>query len=608
MEHTQQLLIGLTWITVVGIGVQWIAWATRLPSILLLLAAGFVLGPGTGVLDPDAIFGDLLLPAVSISVALILFEGSLGLRLRELKDSLRPIVGLVTIGAVVTWLLAAGGAHLLLGFNTSMALLLGAILVVTGPTVIGPILLQVRPSGSVGQISKWEGIVIDPVGAVLAVLVFEALHAMRVAGMEEAAWGAIGDLLWTVGAGVGLSVVASVPLIWLMRRFLIPDFLESPILVAVVVAVFTLSNVVQPESGLLTVTVLGVILANQKWVEIHRLIEFKENLRVLLISSLFIILAARLKVGDVLALGWASITFVAFLILVVRPAAVWLSTIGSGLKWQEKAFLAWLAPRGIVAAAVASVFALHGKEVGSELVAATFAVIIGTVTVYGLTISLLAQRLGLATLNPQGLVILSAHPGARAIGLKVKEAGFRVLMVDSNADNVRVARMEGLSTWLGSILSHQAINEMDLGGIGRFLALTPNREVNSLAGHHFSEVLGRDSVFLLPSPPAKGIRAETDPKFVHGRIAFGPEVTFDYLQNRFAQGAEVKKTKLSEEFDFEDFVAHYHGTAIPLFLVSETGRFAVFTAVDPPQPKVGQTVIALVDPNGEPADADQNGP
>lgn len=599
MEGTEQLLIGLAWITVVGIGTQWLAWGTRIPSILLLLAAGFILGPATGVLDPDAIFGDLLLPAVSLSVSLILFEGALGLRLRELKDSMGPIVSLVTVGALVTWLLAAAGAHLLLGFDLATAFLLGAILVVTGPTVIGPILLHVRPTGPVGRISKWEGIVIDPIGAVLAVLVFEALHAMHAAGVEEAVQGAAIDLLRTVGIGLGLSSLAAAILIWLMRRYLIPDFLESSILVAVVVAVFTVSNVVQSESGLLTVTVLGVILANQKWVEIHHLIEFKENLRVLLISSLFVILAARLKVDDVLALGWSSIGFVVFLIVAVRPAAVWLSTIRSGLRWQEKVFLAWLAPRGIVAAAVASVFVLHSEDVGNELVSATFVVIFGTVTVYGLTISPLAQRLGLATPNPQGIVILSAHPGARAIALKVQEAGFRVLMVDSNADNIRVARMEGLSTWLGSILSHQAVDEMDLGGIGRFLALTPNGEVNSLAGQHFSEVFGRDSVYLLPSPPSKKVRSETASKFVPGRIAFGSDVTFEYLQERFAHGAEIKRTKLTDEFNFEDFLAYYNDTAIPLFLLNGSDKLTVFTAVDPPQPKVGQTVIALVDPVAE---------
>ena len=599
MEGTEQLLIGLAWITVVGIGTQWLAWGTRIPSILLLLAAGFILGPATGVLDPDAIFGDLLLPAVSLSVSLILFEGALGLRLRELKDSMGAIVSLVTVGALVTWLLAAAGAHLLLGFDLATAFLLGAILVVTGPTVIGPILLHVRPTGPVGRISKWEGIVIDPIGAVLAVLVFEALHAMHAAGVEEAVQGAAIDLLRTVGIGLGLSSLAAAILIWLMRRYLIPDFLESSILVAVVVAVFTVSNVVQSESGLLTVTVLGVILANQKWVEIHHLIEFKENLRVLLISSLFVILAARLKVDDVLALGWSSIGFVVFLIVAVRPAAVWLSTIRSGLRWQEKVFLAWLAPRGIVAAAVASVFVLHSEDVGNELVSATFVVIFGTVTVYGLTISPLAQRLGLATPNPQGIVILSAHPGARAIALKVQEAGFRVLMVDSNADNIRVARMEGLSTWLGSILSHQAVDEMDLGGIGRFLALTPNGEVNSLAGQHFSEVFGRDSVYLLPSPPSKKVRSETASKFVPGRIAFGSDVTFEYLQERFAHGAEIKRTKLTDEFNFEDFLAYYNDTAIPLFLLNGSDKLTVFTAVDPPQPKVGQTVIALVDPVAE---------
>ena len=163
--------------------------------------------------------------------------------------------------------------------------------------------------------------------------------------------------------------------------------------------------------------------------------------------------------------------------------------------------------------------------------------------------------------------------------------------------------MEGLSTWLGSILSHQAIDEMDLGGMGRFLALTPNREVNSLAAQHFSEVFGRESVYLLPLPPARGIRAETASKFVHGRIAFGKEITFDYLQERFGRGAEVKRTKLTEEFDFAAFKAFYNGTAVPLFLVTETGKLTVFTAVDPPQPRIGQTIIALVDPVSEGANS-----
>ncbi len=205
MSDTEHLLIALAWIVVVGIGAQWIAWATRLPSILLLLASGFILGPATGVLQPDEVFGDLLLPAVSLSVALILFEGAMGLRLRELKESLRPILCLVSIGALVTWVLAAAAARLLLGLETPTALLLGAILVVTGPTVIGPILLHLRPTGPAGRISKWEGIVIDPIGAVLAVLVFEALRAVESGGMEHAAWEGAGDLLRTVGVGLGLS-------------------------------------------------------------------------------------------------------------------------------------------------------------------------------------------------------------------------------------------------------------------------------------------------------------------------------------------------------------------------------------------------------------------
>jgi len=596
LNGTEHLLVGLTCVVVLGVGVQWLAWRLRLPSILLLLAAGYLAGPVTGIIDPDRMFGDLLLPIVSLSVGLVLFEGALSLRLDELRNTGSVIRNLVTIGALVTWLLGAAGAHFLLDFKLPSALLLGAILVVTGPTVVGPILRHVRPSGQVGPIAKWEGIVIDPIGAVLAVLVFEAIRAAQSGSMQQVGWGVMIDVLWTIAVATVVGVAGALLIILFLRKYWIPDFLQSPVLLMVAVACFTSSNVMQHESGLLTVTLLGVILANQKWVTIGHLIEFKENLRVLLISTLFILLAARFQPSELGTLGFWSIGFLAFLLVVVRPVAVLASTIGSRLNCQERMFLAWLAPRGVVAVSFAAVFALRAGELGEGLVAVTFMVVVGTVAIYGLTITPLARVLGVADPNPQGLLIAGASPLARAIGLALQEAGFKVLLVDCNRVSISNARLEGLPAWYGSILSNQALDDLDLGGIGRFLALTPSGEVNSLAAWHFRDVFGRAGVYQLPPTAARAPRGETAEQHLRGRFAFTSDATYGYLQSRLAQGAVIKKTRLTEEFDYEAFQSHYGNKALPLFLISGNKKLTVFTATEKLEPKPGSTLISLVQP------------
>jgi hypothetical protein len=367
------------------------------------------------------------------------------------------------------------------------------------------------------------------------------------------------------------------------------------VLLAVVVATFTASNLAQHESGLLAVTLLGILLANQKSVAIEHLVEFKENLRVLLISSLFIVLAARIPRAAAGDLNWESLVFVGLLILVVRPAAVALATIRSGLGWKERAFLAWLAPRGIVAASVASVFALKLHEPNESLVTMTFLVILVTVSVYGLSAAPLARRLGLAVPNPQGLVIAGAHPLARSIATTLGELGFPVLLVDRNRSNINTARLDGIRTCYGSILSERVVDEMDLGGVGRFLAMTPNNEVNSLAARWFGTVFDRASVYQLPPPPPQGARAETAPSHLPGRLLFGEEATYGHLQSRFARGAVITKTHLTEKFDYEAFQTHYGRDAIPLFVARENGTLAVCTAKDPVVPKPGDTVVSIAE-------------
>lgn len=596
MSHEERVLLQLAGVLVLGIGAQWLAWRLQLPSILLLLALGFLAGPATGLIAPDALFGELLFPVVSISVGLILFEGGLSLRLAHLREIGWPLWSLITVGALVTWVLAAGAAYLLLGLDAGAALLLGAILVVTGPTVIGPLLRHVRPTGKVASIAHWEGIVIDPVGAVLAVLVYEALAVAPANGLLGAARAVLPQLGLTLVTGLAIGGAAAFAALELLRRFWVPDFLQNPLLLMLVTGAFTASNLVQPESGLLTVTAMGVILANQSAVPVKHIIEFKENLRVLLIASLFILLAARVAPADFTALGWRGPLFVAFLILVVRPVAVFLSTLGTSLLPRERLFLAWLAPRGIVAASVASVFALRMGEAGAGLVPATFLVIVGSVAVYGLTAAPLARRLGLSNPNPQGILFASADTPARAIAKAVKAAGFPVLLVDNNRSNATAARLDGLPTAWTSVLSEDAFDGVPQSGLGRLLALTPDDEVNALAALHFREVFSRAEVYQLPPRKGGSPRVEGAPAHLRGRYLFAAGATHDALEQRLAAGHVVKTTRLSPEFDWAAFRARHGEDALALFVVTEAGALQVCVADKPPSPRPGQTVIGLVRP------------
>ena len=266
----------------------------------------FVAGPLTGLLNPDDVLGELLFPFVSLSVAIILFEGGLSLKISELRPVRNVVLMLVSVGALVTWLLSAFAGQRLLNLELPLALLFGAILVVSGPTVIIPLIIQIRPIGKVGSVIKWEGIVNDPVGAILAVLVFEAI---KTSGLLEARDLVMISLVKSVLIGMAFGVFGAVLIVVLFRNYWVPDFLQNSVSLMIVMGVFTASNIFQTESGLITVTLMGVILANQQYVSIRHIIEFKENLRVLLISALFIILAARLQLTELTFIGWATSCF-----------------------------------------------------------------------------------------------------------------------------------------------------------------------------------------------------------------------------------------------------------------------------------------------------------
>ena len=592
-------MTGLALIIFFGILAQWIAWRFRLPSILLLLIAGFLAGPITGLINPDHYFGNLLFPLVSISVAIILFEGGLSLKISELKSVGKVLLKLITIGIALTWLLAALAAYYILGMNISLSVLLGAILVVTGPTVIMPILRHVKPSYQVNSLLKWEGIINDSVGAVLAILVFEVIISSSLA---QASTTLIFGIFKTIilSGTVGFAGGYAVQL--LLKYKLIPDFLHNAISLALVVSVFAVSNLIQEESGLLAVTIMGIFLANQKSVTVRHIIEFKENLRVLLLSFLFIILAARLKISDLEMLNANSFIFVGLLMFVIRPVSIYASTIKSKINWKEKLYLSWMAPRGIVAAAVASLFAIKltiaGVNEAEFLLPIMFLVIIITITIYGLSAMPFAKWLKISSPNPQGCIIIGANTFGMSLARALKKEGLNVLIVDTNRTNISAARMEGFSTYYGSVLSDSIIEEIDLNGIGKLLALTSNNEVNSLASMHFSKIFGSDNVYQLSfeeNDENKDKKVSID---LRAQILFGSDLTFYKLLDKINSGMIIKSTKITEKFDYQTFIRQNgKDNVISLMVIDEERELSVFTNDNNPTPKEGDTLITLMQEN-----------
>lgn len=389
-------LEGIAVVVVLGIACQVLGPRLRLPPILLLLVVGFLAG-ALHLVDADELLGELLFPVVSLAVGVILFEGGLTLEIAELRGGLRRTVRrLLSIGVVVTFACVAAAAYLLLDLPGSLAVLLGAILVVSGPTVVTPLLRFLGDVGRVGTVLKFEGILVDPIGAILAVLIFQAILAE--AGNEDPV-NVVGGFALTVGVGAAVGGLGAVALGGLLRLGQGTPQLDAPVTLALVLGALAAADALREESGLVAVTLMGVALANQRVVDLERIEQFKQTLGIVLISAIFILLSARLTWGQLTSVGWQGLVFVAVLILLVRPVAVALSTIGSELRWQERALLAWMGPRGIVAASVASVFALELQDAGvaeaDRLVPVTFVVILGTVLVASLTVVPVAGLLGL---------------------------------------------------------------------------------------------------------------------------------------------------------------------------------------------------------------------
>lgn len=613
----EDIIFAIAGIGLVGIVCQWLAWRVKLPAILFLLLAGIVAGPLLGWLKPDHIFGSLLLPIISLSVAVILFEGSLTLKFTEIHGLQTVVRRLVSTGLLVTWITISLATHWLLDFSWKLSFLFGAITVVTGPTVVVPMLRAVKPTANVANILRWEGIVIDPVGALFAVLVFQFI-------ISKASSDAIGQALIiffkTLAFSSLIGGLAGYSLGLFIRNHWLPDFLHSVTALALVFGVFAAANAVQPESGLLAVTIMGVWLTNMERVPTEDILNFKESLSIILISGLFIILASRINLNSFYELGWPALWVFLAIQFIARPANALLSTWQTPLSWGERLLIAWIAPRGIVAAATAAVFAVHLQkdsfrtenlgaisthfalthteyEQAGLLVPLTFIVIIGTVVLQSITSRFIALKLGVAQPEAKGILIVGANALAREIAKALRECGYDVLLADTNGDNIRAARMDGLETYYGNVVSEHADQQLELIGIGHLLALSEHPEINMLACQRYRPEFGRQAIYSIQSENTStaGVKSHfaLAPK---ARLLFGKEINIQKLEEMLNSDARIHKTILTEQHNFQSFLESHQQDTVILFAVPPNGKIEFVTIDHEITPKLNWTVVSLVQP------------
>ena len=603
MEHTA---ITLASVVFAGFACQWLSWRLKIPAILPLLAVGVLVGPVMQWFHPSEIVGDLLHPMVSLAVAIILFEGSLTLDFKEITKVKHVVQRLVSIGALVTWVIVAAAMHFVFVLDLSLSILFGALMVVTGPTVIVPLLRTVRPNANISNILRWEGILIDPVGALFAVLVFEFI-------VSSVAGGAISHVAFLffkiIVVGTLIGFVAGKILEKCLEHHFLPEYLHNLATLALVLFSFSLANYFAEESGLLAVTVMGIWLANSK-IHFENILNFKENLTVLLISILFITLAAELDLKNLIASGTTALGAYLVVQFVARPIAVYFSTLGSELSWQERALIAWVGPRGIIAAAISALFALKLADKGFAdadlLVSLTFTVIIGTVLIQSLTAGFIGRMLGVSDPEPYGFLIVGATPLARYLADELSQNGIQVVITDSSIANIRAARMDGLKTFYGNPVSEYADQHLDLIGIGRLLAMSPQREINTIACMRYGTEFGRNKIFhIATSRDAATIEKHQTAGELRGQTLFGKDVTHKKLSSLLkAKELEIKTTRLSEEFNEADY-DEKNPRAIKLMIIRASGLVDVITAGQNPIARPGDKIIAATIPKHKAASIEE---
>lgn len=585
-----------------GIAAQWLAWYLKQPSILFLLLIGIILGPVLGYFHPDEVLGSLLFPFISLGVAIILFEGSLTLEFDEIRQHGKVVQMLVSVGVFITISVVALSTYLLFDVDPRIALLFGALVCVTGPTVIVPLLRSVRPNKSISNILKWEGIIIDPIGAIAVVLVYEYIIS---GGQANGLW------LFSkiVISAMILGLIGAYVLAFLVKRHMIPEYLRNVFTLAFVLVLFSISNHLEHESGLLAVTVLGVALANWKGFPKDNILEFNESLTVLLISVLFIVLAARVELSSLVSVGLLGLVLLAIVMFVARPLAVWTSSIGSNLKANEKMMISWIGPRGIVAAAISSLFAIRLQEYhiqGVELlVPLVFMVIIGTVFIQGLGAKFVGNLLGVREPANNGVLIVGSNPVALLVAESIKEQGFEVIVAHNNYTNIAKARMSGLRTYLGNPVSEHADRHLDLIGIGHLFAMSMDKELNTLSEMHYRHEFDERKIYRLKfsDEKTKGERNDKQGNF-KSHWLFGKDVTYTKLASMISKKARIKITNITDSYNYTQYKAD-NKQFVPLYTLDKENKLTVITdEFDGEIPKDRRLVALVIEDDVQPKPVD----
>ncbi len=593
MDNNPQLLTSALAV-VAGVGGQALARQLKLPAILPLLLIGVVLGPSAmGIIDPQTL-GSGLRVLVGFAVAIILFEGGLSLKPSAFRRAGPTIRNLVTVGALITWAGCSGLAYLLFPqIGLGLAVLFGSLVIVTGPTVIQPLLNSVRPRQRIGDVLRGEAILIDPVGALLAVLVFEYLTETETSGA--------GHVFWAFGKRLGLGIVLGAGgaglLYELLRRpALLARDLRNLAVVAASIGLFALSELILSESGVLTVTLAGFLLGLFHPPGLEEIEEFKSQLTTMMVSIVFVLLSANLDLAGLFGLGWQGFALVLGIILIVRPITVFICTIGTELTTPEKLFLSWIAPRGIVAAAVSSLFALiltnHGDPNGGVILSLTFAVIAGTVIVQAPTARWVGKVLGVLEGSSNGILFVGANRVSRGMARALDRAGYRVQLVDTSSFQVAEARKMGLNAVQANAIDPIEIGRLDLHGIGHVITATPSDSINRIALQVYGDQFGPHNVrtIKMDNSPADASNSG-EPVFMNGG-----EITWEYLNHAFNEGQEVATLEVDHELPIGELGEWIEG-AKGLLAFSDAGDLKMLDGAE--RLEIGDRLFFLAPPSTE---------
>ena len=529
-------MLELAGIIILGILAQWVAWKFKIPAILPLILIGLLVGPiaaeflsddGEKWIEPiwngsNGLFpGESLYYFVSLAISIILFEGGLTLKRSEIKTVGPVITKLITLGSAITFFGAGALAHFIFGLNWELSFLFSGLIIVTGPTVITPILRNIPLKKDISTVLKWEGILIDPIGALVAVLMFEFISVGGGGGFTKTALIEFGKIV-LFGTTFGFTFAHA--LAFAVNKKFIPHYLLNVVSLSAVLLVFVQSEIFAHESGLLAVVVMGMVLGNGKLKNLKELLYFKESLSVLLISILFILLSANINIQDLLLLySWKTAVLFALIVFVVRPLAVFLSTTGSNLKFNEKLFISWVGPRGIVAAGIASLFGsklLKQGVAGAEYITPlVFMIVLGTVLLNATTARLFAKIVGVFLKKSEGVLIVGASMVSRLIAQYLENNGRHVVLIDSNQTNIQLAQDLGLEALNADIYSETLQDNIELNDVGFLMALTGSENINKYAIDKFTDQFGENGSFRLitveemqntNNNPKEGLFSHTD--------------------------------------------------------------------------------------------------